>query len=172
MSARSELFSGMVILGLTAVSYVEIQRIETDFFSVGIQPATFPETVCLLLGAMTLFMVINAVRKMRQERASDDEATDWQALLERVAPMVAVTIAYVLLIDLIQYVIPTALALSAVLWLFGNRGVRCLITIPTACSVAYYVVFFGIFRLDEPKGKLLEYDNYYLFAGLRDFLGL
>lgn len=172
MSARSELISGLVILVVTLIAYVEIQRIESDYFSVGIQPATFPEGVCLLLGALTLGMTINAAVRMRGSEPSSGGNRELRLFLVWVLPMAAITVVYIVLIDLLQYVIPTAIALSATLAIFGNRGMKWSVTIPVLSSLAYYAVFFGIFRLDEPRGRILEYDNYYIFGAVRHFLGV
>jgi hypothetical protein len=62
--------------------------------------------------------------------------------------------------------------LSATLALFGNRGVKWLVIFPVVFASVYYLVFFGLFRLLEPRGMWLEYDNYYLFGPLRKFFGL
>jgi hypothetical protein len=172
MSARSELLSGLAILVVTLISYFEIQRIEGDALSVGIQPATFPEGICILLGATTLFMVCNAARKMSCDDLRLTGNDDLRLFLIWVLPMALIAFAYIALIDLIQYLVPTALALSVTLAIFGNRGLKWSVTIPAVASVIYYAVFFGLFRLDEPRGRLVEYDNFYIFGTIRNFLGI
>ena len=79
---------------------------------------------------------------------------------------------YIGLISLVQYQLATAIALSASLAIFGNRGSKWLIVIPAIASCLYYVIFFGIFRLLEPTGLFIEYDNYYLFGPLQKFIGI
>lgn len=172
MSARSEFISGLVILAATLVFYIETQRIEEDPFSVGMQPIVFPEVICLLVGAITLFMVANAARKLRLLDLRNSDTQELRLFAVWVLPMAAIVFAYIGLMDLFQYPIPTALALATTLALFGNRGVKWFVTIPAISSVAYYVTFFGLFRLLEPAGRLLEYDNYYIFGPMRKFLGI
>jgi hypothetical protein len=77
---------------------------------------------------------------------------------------------YLGLINLFQYLLPTMLALSASLAIFGNRGIKWLVVIPVIAAIFYYVIFFGIFRLLEPTGMLLEYDNYDIFGPMQKFL--
>ena len=84
----------------------------------------------------------------------------------------AIAFSYIGLINLFQYLLPTIVALSATLALFGNRGVRWLVTIPVITGLVYYFIFFGIFRLLEPTGILLDYDNYYIFGTMRKFIGI
>ena len=86
--------------------------------------------------------------------------------------MAVIAFAYLGLINLFQYLLPTAVILSVTLAIFGNRGTRWLVTIPAISSVVYYVIFFGIFRLLEPTGILLDYDNYYIFGSMRKFIGI
>ncbi len=172
MSTKGELFSGLVLLVVTLIFWTEIQLIEDDPSSIGIHPATFPEAVGLMLGAMTLIMVGNAARKIRREDFKIADTKELRLFFVWVLPMAAITVIYILLIDLIQYLVPTALALSATLALFGNRKFKWHLTIPAISSVVYYVLFFGIFRLDEPRGRWIEFDNYYLFGAIRHFLGI
>ena len=89
-----------------------------------------------------------------------------------VIPMAAIAFAYIGLMGLIQYLIPSILCLAATLALFGNRGMRILVVVPTISMTLYYIIFFGILRLSEPRGLLWEFDNYYIFGGLRKFIGV
>lgn len=172
MSARSDFISGLVLLAVDLVFYVETQQIEEDPFSVGMQPIVFPEVMCYLIGAITLFMVINAGRKLRREDLRFGDMQELRLFFVWVLPTAAIVFAYIGLMDLFQYLIPTVLALAATLAIFGNRGFKWYVTIPVISSVIYYVIFFGIFRLLEPTGRILEYDNYYIFGPMRKFLGI
>jgi hypothetical protein len=172
MSARSDFISGLVVLAITLVFYLETQRIEEDPFSVGMQPIVFPETICRMIGAIALIMVVNAARKLQRVDFQQSDGSELRLFVVWVLPMAAIVFAYIGLMDLFQYLIPTALALSATLVLFGNRGIKWYLTIPAISSVVYYVVFFGIFRLLEPTGRLLEYDNNYIFGPMRGVLGI
>jgi hypothetical protein len=172
MSARSEFISGLVVLVATLIFYTETQRIEEDPFSVGMQPIVFPDAICLMIGTMTLFMVINAGRKLQLADLKKGDTQELRLFFVWVLPMAAIVFAYIGLMDLFQYPIPTAIALAATLAIFGNRGIKWYVTIPAISSVVYYVTFFGVFRLLEPTGRLLEYDNYYIFGPMQKFLGI
>ena len=173
MSARSEFISGLILLVVTVVFYLASLEIEEDPFGVGMQPYVFPKAICLLIGAMTLLLLITSGIRMRQEgvKAGGGEG-EIRLLLVWVLPMALIAFGYLGLINLLQYFIPTVAALSATLALFGNRGVKWLLIIPLLSGVFYYVVFFGIFRLLEPPGLLIDYDNYYLFGPMRKLLGI
>lgn len=172
MSARSEFISGLVILVVTLIFYVETQRIEEDPFGVGMEPYVFPEAICLMIGVMTLFMTGNAARKLQRADLQKGDMLELRLFFIWVLPMAAIVFAYIGLMDLFQYAIPTALALAVTLAIFGNRGMKWYVTIPAISSVIYYVTFFGVFRLLEPTGRLLEYDNYYIFGPMRKLFGI
>jgi len=172
MSARSDLISSLVMLAVTLVFFIAAQDIEEDPFGVGMQPYVFPKAICWLMGAMSVLMLATAGLKLRREGIQLGTAQELRLFAVWVLPMAAIAFIYLGLMNLLQYLIPTILALSACLAIFGNRGVKWLVTIPVISSVFYYVIFFGIFRLLEPTGMLLEYDNYYIFGSMRKFLGI
>jgi hypothetical protein len=172
MSARSDLISGLVLLAVIAVFYAAALSIEEDPFSAGMQPYALPKAVCWMVGVLTALYVANAIRRVRIERSKPWDLTEAKLFVVWVSPMAAIAFIYIGLLDLFQYVLPTIVCLSATLALFGNRGVHWLLTGPIVAALLYYTVFFGLFRLLEPRGQILEYDNYYLFGPLRAFLGL
>ena len=86
----------------------------------------------------------------------------------RVPPMSLIAFVCIALRDVFQYLRPTVVCLSATLALLGNRSVHWRVTTPVLASLLYYVVLFGIFRLLEPRGHIIEYDNYKLFGPLRN----
>ncbi len=173
MSARNEFISGLIMLVVTVIFYVASLEIEEDPFGVGMQPYVFPRAICLLIGAMTLLLLITSGVILRREGiqfgGGDGEI---RLLFVWVLPMALIAFGYLGLINLLQYFIPTVAALSATLALFGNRGVKWLLVIPLISGVFYYAIFFGIFRLLEPPGLLIDYDNYYLFGPMRKLLGI
>jgi hypothetical protein len=172
MSARNDLISGILLLVVTAVFYAAATAIEEDPFSSGMQPYVLPKAVCGLIGGMTVLFVAGAAWRLRRQSAGDWDLTEVKLFISWVLPMAFIAFAYIALLDLFQYPIPTVVCLSATLALFGNRGVHWLVTAPVVVSLLYYIVFFGIFRLLEPRGRILEYDNYDLFGPLRNVLGI
>lgn len=160
------------MLAVTLIFFIAAQDIEEDPFGVGMQPYVFPKVICWLMGAMSVLMLVTAGLKLRREGIHLGSFQELQLFAVWVLPMAAIAFIYLGLMNLLQYLVPTILALSACLAIFGNRGVKWLVTIPVISSVFYYVIFFGVFRLLEPTGMLLEYDNYYIFGSMRKFLGV
>lgn len=172
MSAKSNFISGLVMLGVTAIFYVASLEIEEDPFGVGMEPYVFPLAVCYVLGGLSLLQLAVSARGVFSQIGEKTAGQELRLFLFWVLPMATIAFAYLGLINLFQYLLPTIVTLSATLAVFGNRGVKWLLVIPVAASLVYYVIFFGIFRLLEPTGILLEYDNFYLFGTMRKFIGI
>ena len=172
MSARSDLISGVIVLVVTAIFYAASLEIEEDPFGTGMQPYELPQAVCMMIAGLTTLFVLHAAWRVRGEAKPEEASGSFKLFVVWVMPMAGIAFAYIGLMQLFQYLLPTAIALTATLALFGNRGIAWLVAVPVATSCAYYAVFFGLFRLLEPRGLWLEYDNYYLFGPIRAFLGM
>ncbi len=170
MTARRDLISAAVMLVTTLIFFWAAFEIEDDPFGVGMQPNVFPLAVLSILTALILIMLAGAAIQARHEKAQAEKSNELKIFFLWVIPMAAIAFIYLGLINLFQYLLPTMLALSACLAIFGNRGIKWLVVIPVVAAILYYVIFFGIFRLLEPTGMLLEYDNFYLFGPMQKFL--
>ena len=177
MAARNELISGLILLVVTGVFYFAANAIEDDPFSVGLQPYVFPKVICIGLSLMILLHLASCLRRLAGANSAGEEPAEQgpnelKLFVMWVLPMASIAFAYIGALQLVQYPLATIFGLSATLALFGNRGVKWLAVFPVLFAGLYYLVFFGLFRLLEPRGLLLEYDNYYLFGPLRKFFGL
>lgn len=172
MSARSDFISGLVMVVCTGIFYIAALKVEEDPFGVGMEPYVFPIAICYVLGAMTLLLLARSARGAFREGLFNSDLKEIRLFFGWVLPMAAIAFAYLGLINLFQYLLPTIVILAATLAIFGNRGFKWLVTIPVISSLVYYVIFFGIFRLLEPTGVLIEYDNFYIFGEMRKFIGV
>ena len=160
------------MLVTTLIFYWASLAIEEDPFGTGLQPYVFPQAILYILVALTVIMLAGALIRFRNDTAPAEKSDEIRIFFFWVIPMAAIAFIYLGLINLFQYLLPTMIALSATLAIFGNRGIKWLVVIPAIAAIFYYVIFFGIFRLLEPTGMLLEYDNYYLFGPMQKFIGV
>lgn len=176
MTARRDLISAIVMLVTTLIFFWASLAIEEDPFGTGLQPYVFPQAILYILLALVVIMLAGAAMRFRSDaapaEANTEASNEIRIFFFWVIPMAAIAFIYLGLINLFQYLIPTIIALSATLAIFGNRGLKWLVVIPVIAAIFYYVIFFGIFRLLEPTGMLLEYDNYYLFGPMQKFIGV
>ena len=73
-----------------------------------------------------------------------------------IAGMLAVSVAYVLLMAQMGYLIATGLAAPAILWIFGIRRPAPLLAFALACPVAYHLVFFEALGVFPPLGRRFD----------------
>lgn len=156
----------------TLIFYWASLAIEEDPFGTGLQPYVFPQAILYILVALNVIMLAGAAIRFRNDTTPAEKSDEIRIFFFWVIPMAAIAFIYLGLINLFQYLLPTMIALSATLAIFGNRGIKWLVVIPVIAAIFYYVIFFGIFRLLEPTGMLLEYDNYYLFGPMQKFIGV
>jgi hypothetical protein len=73
-------------------------------------------------------------------------------------PILVLSVSYVGLFVMFQYLVPTAVVMCLVLYMFKNRGWIRLGLVPIVASVAFYTLFFGVLSLYEFPGSVLRYD--------------
>ena len=171
MSARADFISAILMAAFALVFLLTSNTIEYDPNEPGIGPRAFPVTVSILICLLSLGIMLRAFRPVRESGWDLVNREELRLFVVWVLPMVALSFAYVLLIDLFQYLLPTIVVSAATLALFGNRGKVWLVVTPVLVSLFYYIVFFGVFRLLEAPGRILEYDNNTIFGPLRNMLG-
>ena len=172
MSARADFISAIVMAAVALVFLATSGSIEFDPDEPGIGPRAVPMTVAILICLLSLVLMIRSLRPLRASGWDLINRDEMHLFVTWVLPMVAIAFAYVLLIDMFQYLLPTIVVSAATLALFGNRGKAWLVVTPVLVGLFYYVVFFGLFRLLETPGSVIEYENTAFFGPLRSAFGL
>ncbi|WP_299652971.1 tripartite tricarboxylate transporter TctB family protein [uncultured Tateyamaria sp.] len=112
-----------------------------------------------LAGAFALILLGAAeLRSARAGRSFD------RTHLPAIAGLLAVSVTYVWAISAFGYLISTALAAPAALWIFGTRNVLGLAVAAIACPTAYHLVFFKLLGVFPPLGRY--FDLLDLFGGV------
>lgn len=171
MSARADFVSAIFMAAIALVFLMTSNTIAYDPYEPGIGPRAFPVTVSILICLLSAVLMIRAFKPVRDSGWDLVNREELQLFVTWVLPMVAISFAYILLIDLFMYLLPTIVITSATLALFGNRGKVWLIVTPIIVGLFYYIVFFGVFRLLESRGRIIDFDNNAIFGPLRSFLG-
>jgi len=171
MSARADFVSAIFMAAFALIFLLTANTIEYDPDEPGIGPRAFPITVSILICLLSGFMMARAFKPLRDSGWDLVNREELRLFVIWVLPMVAISFAYVFLIDLFMYLLPTIVITSATLALFGNRGKVWLVATPILVGLFYYIVFFGVLRLLEARGRVIDFDNNVIFGPLRNFLG-
>lgn len=76
--------------------------------------------------------------------------------LPAIAALLVLSVGYVWAISAVGYLIATAVAAPAALWVFGVRRPLGLLTAAVLCPVAYHLVFFELLGVFPPLGRYVD----------------
>ncbi|MCI5077383.1 hypothetical protein [Oricola sp.] len=162
---------GVVILAVCAVMATQLGKIYVEPADSGLGARGLPS---FAIGAGFLLAIVQIVSNLpaalRWARSGAVSA-EWRGA-GRVAALVVLAFAYIEAILLFQYALPTAVAMSLMLYLFGSRGIVRLVVFPIVAVAVYYFVFFVLLGLFEEPGSILRYDSYSFALQIRHMLGL
>jgi Tripartite tricarboxylate transporter TctB family len=170
-SARNDAIAGLMVLAVVAVFGPATSKIFIDPLDPGFSAQDFPIGVLTLMTILALSLCVRASVQLARSGWQIYEAGEARPLLRYLVPIIALGFLYVWLLELFQYLLPTFFALSASLAIFGNRGLVRLVVVPVIVAAIFYIIFYGIFGLNEPAGTILSYNNDWYFRPFRDFLG-
>ena len=171
-AARNDAIAGLIVLAVVAVFAPVTTQIFVDPRDPGFSAQDFPIGVLTLMTVLALVLLGRAFVRLSQSGWTLYETGEAEPFIRYLLPMAVLGFFYVWLLEMFQYVLPTFFALAASMAIFGNRGVARLVVIPAIVTVIFYVLFYGIFGLDEPPGVILTYENRWYFGPFRHFLGL
>lgn len=171
-SARNDAIAGLMVLAVVAVFAPVTSEIFVDPLDPGFSAQDFPIGVLSLMTILALALCARAVVHLARTGWRVYEAGEAEPILRYLVPIVILGFFYVWLLAQFQYLLPTFFALSASLAIFGNRGAMRLLVVPAIVAVIFYIIFYGIFGLNEPPGEILSYENGWYFIPFREFLGL
>lgn len=171
-SARNDAIAGLMVLAVVAVFGLKTPEIFVDPRDPGFTSKDFPIGVLVLMGLLAFGLCARAFIHLAASGWKVYEAGEAQPLLQYLIPIGLLGFVYVWLLEQFQYLLPTFVVLSASLAIFGNRGAMRLLVVPAIVAAIFYVVFYGIFGLNEPPGEILSYDNQLYFRPFREALGL
>jgi len=171
-AARNDAIAGVMVLAIVAVFGPWTSEIFVDPRDPGFGAQDFPIGVLVSTTLLALALCAGAVVVLARSGWRVYEPDEAGPLLRYLLPIVALGFFYVWLLEQFQYLLPTFFTLAASLAIFGNRGPIRLIAIPTGVAILFYVLFYGVFGLNEPPGEILSYENNWYFRPFRTFLGL
>ncbi len=171
-SARNDAIAGLMVLAVVGVFAPVTSDIFIDPLDPGFSSQDFPIGVLVLMTVLAFALLGRALILLAKSGWQLYEPGESDTLLRFLLPIVGLGFLYVWLIEQFQYPIPTFFALSASMAVFGNRGLLRLVVVPAVVTIIFYVVFYGVFGLNEAAGEILSYENDGYFRPFRKFLGL
>ncbi len=168
---RRDAFAALLLLAICVPFALVLGEIYIDPFDAGFSARDFPVGVLSAIVVLSLVLLIRSIRQMRQAGTPFVDRTVVEEHLKFGLPIVLVGIAYVSLFVMFQYLVPTAIAMSVVLYMFKNRGWVRLGLVPVIASLGFYLLFFGVLSLHEFPGTVVRYDGSQMWRGLMALFG-
>lgn len=161
----------LLTLATCAVFATQLGHIYVERTDAGLGARGLPQFV-LVAGALLAVLQLAANLPRAVARLTGDVAIPDRNVTARVLLLLVIALAYVWAITLFQYALPTLVAMSGLLYLFGSRGPWRLVVLPVLTVAAYYVLFFVLLGVFENPGHILAYDSYTFAFRIRQMIGL
>ena len=144
----SELVIGLMCMVLGAAVYIAAGRLQQ--VKLGIGPGGFPKFIGVTLVILGVAQTILSLRGGVQAPKFD---VDKRAASLFIAA-VAMTAAYVMLVDVVGFMLLTPVLLVGMMALFGERKIVPMVVISVVTTVCVWLLFTEVFMIFLPAGRL------------------
>ena len=146
----SELVIGLACIALGVAVFIAAGSLQT--VKLGIGPAGMPRFVAVLLMVLGLVQTVTAVSTgvKAPEFSVDKKAASL------FAAAVAMSVAYVLLVETIGFLILTPLLLIGLMVLFGERNLVKMLIIAAVTTACIWLLFTKVFMIFLPVGRIFR----------------
>ena len=146
----SELVIGIICMVLGAAVFIAAGNLQT--VKLGIGPAGMPKFVSVLLMVLGLAQTMMALKAGVNPPKFDVD----KRAASLFAAAVAMSVAYVLLVDTIGFLIMTPLLLVGLMVLFGERSIVKMLIISIITTVCIWLLFTKVFMIFLPVGRIFR----------------
>jgi cell division protein FtsW (lipid II flippase) len=153
-----DLVAGSGLLVFSVVYYLAAAAIPASQLSDTVGPGGVPKSYGIALGILSILLIGQALLARRRavttraKIAADEESRQDRYRALRALGMLAIGVAYLVLLPVIGYVISLALLIFAAAWY--QEGARRRWLIPTAIVGAgmFWAIFVALLQIDQPAG--------------------
>ena len=144
----SELVIGLACIVLGVVVYIAAGNLQT--VRLGIGPAGFPKFIAIVLALLGLAQTATALSCGVEAPKFDVD----KRAASLFAAAVAMSVAYVMLVTQIGFIILTPLLLIGMMYLFGERNIMKMAVIAIITTICVWLLFTEVFLIFLPAGRL------------------
>lgn len=146
----SELVIGLACIALGVAVFIAAGSLQT--VKLGIGPAGMPRFVAVLLMVLGLAQTVTAVSTgVKAPEFNVDKKT-----ASLFAAAVAMSVAYVLLVETFGFIILTPLLLIGLMTLFGERNIVKMLIIAAVTTACIWLLFTKVFLIFLPVGRIFR----------------
>ena len=144
----SELVIGIACVVLGIVVFVAAGNLQQ--VKLGIGPSGFPKFIAVVLAVLGLAQTVTALSSgVKAPKFNVDKRA-----AGLFAAAVAMSVAYVMLVTQIGFIILTPLLLIGLMFLFGERSILKMLIISVITTACIWLLFTEVFMIFLPAGRL------------------
>ena len=126
-----------------------------------VQPATFPQIMCIGMMVFTVVLLIQSVLKLKK-MDPDDPMMEPAASINIVKNkgvqagvfVILLCVAYAALFEVLGYVLVSAIVAAIIMWLIGKRDVKQIVLVSVLVPLVMWLVFYKLLTVNIPMGVL------------------
>ena len=126
-----------------------------------VQPATFPQIMCIGMMVFTVVLLIQSVLKLKKADPEDpmmEPAGSINILKDKGVQagvfVIVLCLAYAALFEVLGYVLISAIVAAIIMVLIGKRDVKQIVLVSILVPLLMWVVFYKLLTVNIPMGVL------------------
>ena len=163
--AFSNLVTSVILLVFEIWAYIQTLGFKV-VKKAAVQPATFPQIMCLGMILFTIVLLIQSVLKLKKADPDDpmmEAAASINIIknkgVQAAAFVIILCIAYAALFDVLGYVLISTLIAAVIMWLIGKRDVKQIVLVSILVPLLMWFVFYKLLTVNIPMGVLTPLKN-------------
>lgn len=145
-SRKLEKATAISLAVLSTVGVIASRAIAVRTETGGVDPRWWPTIICAISLALSILLVVFAFTKPPFDR--DDLETSNRGGWYRFAVSIILSTLFIIAWTLSEnFVVPTAILLAALLWLYEGRGWKALVLFPVLTTTFIYLLFHTLLKV-------------------------
>ena len=126
-----------------------------------VQPATFPQIMCIGMMIFTVILLIQSVLKLKKADPEDpmmEPAGSINVIKNKGVQagvfVIVLCLAYAALFEVLGYVLVSTIVAAVIMWLIGKRDVKQIVLVSVLVPLLMWFVFYKLLTVNIPMGVL------------------
>ena len=126
-----------------------------------VQPATFPQIMCIGMMIFTVILLIQSVLKLKKADPEDpmmEPAGSINVIKNKGVQagvfVIVLCAAYAALFEVLGYVLASTIVAAIIMWLIGKRDVKQIVLVSILVPLLMWFVFYKLLTVNIPMGVL------------------
>ncbi len=158
--AFANLIASVILLVFEIWAYIQTLSFKI-VKKAAVQPATFPQIMCIGMIIFTVILLIQSVFKLMRANPDDpmmEAAASINILknkgVQAGAFVIVLCLAYAALFEVLGYVLVSAIIAAIIMWLIGKRDAKQILLVSILVPLLMWFVFYKLLTVNIPMGVL------------------